>query len=159
MRSPHAPSHSLHGYMQACALVHLIESRRSCIIFLVIFITSLKSLIESSMHGRAVQRWGGRRREERERRVRRTHWDPQAASGAYKDGPPPPLCLPVFPTYFPLLTAMLKDPLHLFYAQATVLIAICDGSSQSTAACSKARRELVLRLSLQEKPAFSSRIL
>ena len=50
-----------------------------------------------------------RRERERERGVRRTHWDHPAASGAYKDGPPSPLYLPLLPTYFPLLTAIFKD--------------------------------------------------
>ena len=62
------------------------------------------------MRGRAVQRWGRKRREEWERK--RT-LGPPAVSGDHKNGPAPPfclpLCLPLYPTYFPLFIPILKD--------------------------------------------------
>jgi hypothetical protein len=50
----------------------------------------------------------GKRREEKERGGEVYTLGPPAASGASKDGPPP-LCIPLFPTYFPLFTAVLQD--------------------------------------------------
>ena len=102
----------------------------------------------------------GKREEEGERERTLV---PSAVLGAKKDSPAPslhlPLCLPVFPTYFPLLTAILKNSPHSFCIQATLLTAIYDSSSQSTAACSKPRRELVSRLLLHKKLTLISRIL
>ena len=50
----------------------------------------------------------GKRWEEKERGGEVYTLGPSAASGASKDGPPP-LCIPLFSTYFPLFTAVLQD--------------------------------------------------
>ena len=113
------------------------------------------------MRGRAISGWGGQ--EGTRGREREGGLGSPAVSGAHKDGPAPPLrlpiCLPLYLTYFPLFIAILKDSHPLFYTQITFLTAIRYGSSQSTAACSTATRELLSRLPLHEKPALSSRIL
>ena len=99
--------------MQACALVHRIESRRSCIIFLVIFITP-----PWVAHG-ILDAWSGstdiEARRERRRRGGESEGTlgPPAVSGDHKNGPAPPfclpLCLPLYPTHFPLFIPILKD--------------------------------------------------
>ena len=62
------------------------------------------------MRDRVVQRWGGKRREEGERK--RT-LGPPAVSGDYKNNHAPPFCLPLclslYPTHFPLFISILKN--------------------------------------------------
>ena len=81
---------------------------RSCIISLPSSSLHHRSLTEFSMRGRANQGVGRRRGDKREREGERTLGSPSIL-GAHKDGPAPPLCLPLYLTYSPLFIAIFKD--------------------------------------------------